>query len=271
MNLFLIGNGFDLAHNMKTSFNDWGHFIKSSNKKEEEDFLNDFSSYVAPKDSWGQYEDNLEYVPLNICEEANYLEKMGDYWDGLSINRFKKLSSKCLDDWLITIKISKIKLENFANMISKDSYFITFNYTSTLEELYGISDDKIWHIHNFFNDSLLRSYFGLEGSAQMVLGCSTNFKFGKNVSENIKSQFIKAISKDSKKIFTSDSKGLLKKLKSMNVENIYVIGVSIDNADKYYFIELKRMFPSALWHSSFYKNKEELKNKYNELGIQPLF
>ncbi|WP_338488272.1 AbiH family protein [Ruoffia tabacinasalis] len=55
------------------------------------------------------------------------------------------------NEWVNQINLNDVQpLENFTKLIEKDSVFLTFNYTLTLEEIYGIK--KVTHIHGKQND-----------------------------------------------------------------------------------------------------------------------
>ena len=52
-------------------------------------------------------------------------------------------------NWLEKLDYSRCKKKDFVENILKDALIINFNYTSTLEDVYKISDKNIYHIHGY--------------------------------------------------------------------------------------------------------------------------
>ncbi|MBT2755883.1 hypothetical protein J7E71_07970 [Mesobacillus foraminis] len=52
--------------------------------------------------------------------------------------------------WICSIEVPTKMSEGIAKCFTevKDSYYLNFNYTPTLQILYGIDDEKVLHIHN---------------------------------------------------------------------------------------------------------------------------
>lgn len=51
------------------------------------------------------------------------------------------------EKWVETIPISKDNISDIVDLFNDSCHFLTFNYTETLEVLYGIPDEYICHIH----------------------------------------------------------------------------------------------------------------------------
>ena len=52
---------------------------------------------------------------------------------------------KCFHEWVV--QLTPPSASSKVNIITQDSKFINFNYTKTLENLYGINPHKILHLH----------------------------------------------------------------------------------------------------------------------------
>ena len=190
--LFIIGNGFDIAHDMKTTYNDFRNWFNNNLGKSSNKELT-FEDLVSPdisRKNWS--DDDVERkLILELLDEAcnNIEEDPRDYeWNNLECNlanvdfspwlnidddnirsienktnrnkynilcniegslmSIDDLKNKYLKDWIKSIQIPRYKID-ILDIIDKETYFLTFNYTTTLEEMYGdrIDKNKINHIH----------------------------------------------------------------------------------------------------------------------------
>lgn len=188
--LFIIGNGFDLAHKLPTSYGDFKNYLISEYPESQDIIIGmDFSPTQMP-DGDLKYDDN-EIVSLLVksISEVNYEDIMWqefeeylgaldfrEYFDDISSiyhsqsdpNLFHEayghedFGQILLDtvpkikdffsDWVKTINQSEIRLKNdFLELINDEDKFINFNYTNTLEESYEIPSDSVWHPHGDLN------------------------------------------------------------------------------------------------------------------------
>lgn len=151
--LFVIGNGFDLAHNLPTRFDP--DFKNIAKKYDQDNFWDLYQS--RENDIWSDFENLLGHPDFNTIEEIfngyepNYLSERESDRD--SIIYQVELNGN-LQDALYEFAD---KAENSLNsvqpndlieqILDSDGYYITFNYTHTLEKLYGIPQKHILHIH----------------------------------------------------------------------------------------------------------------------------
>lgn len=170
MRLFIIGNGFDRAHDLPTSYWDFRTFLETNYP----DFLESFEQhyYIVSNDSeefkrtllWNDFETNLANIDEEIIiEDALGLEmglESGDVGieDTLRIyfrseyQYINKLAGY-LKQWVKTIPLGAT--HPITSQISKNSkdIFITFNYTSVLEDIYQIASEKVLHIHGSLREN----------------------------------------------------------------------------------------------------------------------
>ncbi|MDU5650068.1 MAG: AbiH family protein, partial [Clostridium perfringens] len=172
MKLFIIGNGFDLAHGLKTSYYDFRSYLDEENWE----FLSSLESMyglsiggwldhaseeiikdVLEKVLWENFESNLSNIDETIIYDGEDIElgleggdigvedTLDDYWEDQY--EFVKRLNDYLVDWVKQIDISNIfKKTNMISEFSNDK-FITFNYTLVLESIYNIDKYDILHIH----------------------------------------------------------------------------------------------------------------------------
>lgn len=151
--LFIIGNGFDLAHDLPTKFDP--HFKDIALKYEQDNFWELYQSREG--DIWSDFENLLG------CPDFNYLEEI---FDGYAPDYLSDRESD-RDSIIVQVDLNgKLRdaLREFADaadkhlsyvrahkpieqLIGKADYYITFNYTHTLERVYGIPSKHILHIH----------------------------------------------------------------------------------------------------------------------------
>ena len=161
--LYIIGNGFDMAHGLPTGYDKFYYFFKNHNSTA----YNTFEEYVlAPTGAWNNFEeafadidtsqlfiDVLEYYPDPSSDD--YLKDMG-----APKREIERIMSNITDDvqnafeaWIGKTIDPVIKDKNPIFKISNNkSKFINFNYTDTLQKLYGISDENIIHIHGKYGE-----------------------------------------------------------------------------------------------------------------------
>jgi hypothetical protein len=155
--LFLLGNGFDLFHGMATSYSDFENYLDSKNSG----FASALISHLDPclKPDWSNFEDSIGNLDVGSLQEMAFeaVQKSDtddDYDSGTSDGMDEWLKDELdyihslpeeLRGWVENIPSAKKKM--FSNLNLPYVKFFTFNYTDTLEQIYGIPDPQIWHIH----------------------------------------------------------------------------------------------------------------------------
>lgn len=153
--LYVVGNEFDLMHGMNTRYSDFLHWLLDNNRLDvvsevESVFGNDSTkSYL-----WTDFETALGQYDFEKAAAWNfgslYVVRGGvvdidgsmgaPFLLDVSINSIVK---KSFTSWVGSIEVAHDKKLDF----DQDSIFLTFNYTETLEHLYGIKPEKVLHIH----------------------------------------------------------------------------------------------------------------------------
>lgn len=177
--LTIIGNGFDLGHGLPTRFDDfinsnpilyrekYGMFSNGNNSWNEieskyEDLLCSVMNERYLKDPTEELDRIRSEYGMNDYGEVNYygyeyegydeeISKITDYIGLLEDfeHDFLKYLNKCCNDSILrTLKRKKHILE----IIASSERIITFNYTHTLETLYGARN--IIHIHGDIDDTI---------------------------------------------------------------------------------------------------------------------
>lgn len=150
--LTIIGNGFDKHHEIKSSYKDYCIWLQ----KHEKELYEKINSLYNIKDInwWNDFERELGTIDINsIANEAfqtyisenynkDHVLAAADAENELFYFFFAILAT--FNCWINELnppaESKKIQLD-------ENGFFINFNYTRTLQELYGIEDEQIFHIH----------------------------------------------------------------------------------------------------------------------------
>lgn len=152
--LVIIGNGFDLAHGIESSYWHFREWLCTNGKRQLVDMMDTFFS--NQRDVWSGIEQALgEYDEEAILDYCRPDEEFD--WDhSLSasarvedspmaifqpvLEEFKEV----FHDWVDSIEITGIEK---LYTLDPACRYLTFNYTETLESEYGIPECHIAHIH----------------------------------------------------------------------------------------------------------------------------
>lgn len=277
--LYIIGNGFDLAHGLPTKFNHFRSFIykQTSPRKGKQNMVR-FDKYyptlVAHQKrgtAWKNFEDalgNPDVIEIYHSSTYNVEEAFTDenkqkrkILAVSSLESFQNEINEYLTKWIETIRYENIKHHPTFNG-TNDDWYISFNYTETLEEVYGIPNEHIIHIHGWIGESNPKLIIGFSGGLMddwrsdahkyMDFECEI-FKELTKIAENFVKRTDQIIKKHSLK---------LKQLSKTNIDKIVVIGHSLGLVDRPYFEKVGEMFPNAQWSFSYY-SKGDKKNAQN--------
>ena len=183
---------------------------------------------------------------------------------------FAKQIPKYLKDWICKIDIDTIKPKLSANIISPDAFYITFNYTRTLEDVYDIPDKQICHIHGSVDD------FG-----ELIVGHGDKSSFKRPPlytyeedddirlieGEKLIAKYFKKTYKNVEKII-KQNEGVWNRLKK--VKKVYILGHSLSDVDMPYFEKIyQSVHPKCKWFVSYYEPEYQyyFENILKNIGI----
>ena len=152
--LIIIGNGFDIAHGIKSTYGDFRDWLMA---KKESSLIGLMDTFFSNKrDVWNDIEKALgEYDEESILSFCRPNEEF-DYDHSLSSSARIEDSPMAIfqpvlgqfkdkfDEWVESIEI--IGAKGIVEL-SPNCLYLTFNYTDTLETIYGILQQNIVHIH----------------------------------------------------------------------------------------------------------------------------
>ncbi len=161
MRLYIIGNGFDLNHGLPTSYWHYRDYLCQNNPRLVRDY--ECGAYFRaaegrPDTQWNDlenglvlfYEDAFEKIVPAYYPDMNSERTPG--WDDINVeieNRFSFLRSftgEYFYRWISDFE------HNYSNVfpkyeLSPEDVYVTFNYTRTLERVYGIPERRVFHVH----------------------------------------------------------------------------------------------------------------------------
>lgn len=263
--LFIIGNGFDLAHGLHSKYSDFAEYCKSTEyykclyellPLEFPKLLTDSSTDSS--ELWANFEEALGAPDIEYIKNYRNVDK-GEL-------------NVALRDWVNELK-DKINEIQPMDCIKKtiqtypEAYYISFNYTDTLELLYKVESKNILHIHGYISRKDVDASEAFAG-----------YLYGHNLNDEEISKMFNAVSDENYNIcniiehirhfrktvdavHAPDSvlEAFLQPLSIDNIDNIdniVVIGHSLGVMDQDYFKKINEFFPEAKWHISYHEDNQ---------------
>lgn len=286
-NLYIIGNGFDLHHGINSSYVDFRKWLEENDC----DLYNQFDEIYGYCDSdwWKDFENQLASLDAIQYSGGVAFENQPDLmsehcdrtWNDAEIAVELQLDElfcslrQDFHDWVIQLNTPKserkIQLEN------KDSIFINFNYTLTLENLYNIAPENILHIHgcvDYNEDFVLghgKSFEELQQLNSIELPKHpedmpsdelTQFYEDTAIGQEFHEQLALGAAISGVAAQRKPVDKLLRRLSDFTdrmseIENIHIYGLSLSEVDLPYIQYLASKNQTALWEFSDYKKENE--------------
>ena len=160
--------------------------------------------------------------------------------------------------------------------LGKNDYYLTFNYTHVLENIYDIDSNHILHIHGESNKP-----------QSIVVGHNTEYNKEEYITPEIREYDLENSVKQMVSVFAElkkDSKGIIKQhqqwfndLKDKGIDTIELYGLSFGDIDDVYYQEIKRQLPQAKWRFALHGNgtqtinyaKQKVETFIDRIGIDP--
>lgn len=288
--LFIIGNGFDLAHGMSTRYSDFRNYLVE--KYEIDEYLIDTDGYEIPipydlPKGGEEYDDTIAAAAIiktldntegnqwkdveKSLGELDFGEFLDDWaynFDSDDDNAFRdnmyrnednaknlcgalRLIEDYFQDWVRTIEVSHILIPDFYDLIApKKDLFLNFNYTKTLEKLYNAQN--VCHIHGTQDEDI---YFGHGNDEDRTDYYQSNW-FG---AESELNQLQYSLRKNTHEAYTQNAQFFKKIEETANrgIFEIYSFGFSFSEVDTIYLREIFRRIDTK--YVIFYLNDFEKK------------
>ncbi len=275
MNLYIIGNGFDLYHGLDTTYKSFYNYFKKADKELFNMTCGLLMDQFNENDRlWSNFEEELgefNYMDF-VMQEGKYDDKADIHKVEPHIKLWKAKLDTVFKSWIIST-VGALKLKR--SLFGEDDIFLNFNYTDSLQKIYGVNEKQILYIHNSIKDKeliyghgqnyiyeeLLQSYGLVKGEIieyydeAQLRDVWILYKIGS------------LLKKDVEEVISSHN-SFVKRLKG--IKNIIVIGHSLSDIDLPYFKWINQnVGKNVKWTVSYYNNKENpVRTQWNKMKLE---
>lgn len=272
--LYIIGNGFDIFHGVKSKYSDFKDYVEQN----DYDLFEALEEYFNTDELWSDFEETLAYIDTEkIVDDASaFLVSYGaEDWSDANHHNYHYEVQRAIDVVTVTLKEHFIKWilsldipDAVILKIPASSLYLTFNYTDTLERNYKISPTQITYIHNK----------AVNTTSTLILGHSRqptpDNSFDKETDWEDQDARVAEGNRILDKYFEETYKNtdtIIREKYSFfgqlsNIEEVFVLGHSLSQVDIKYFQMIFNTVPqNATWRVSYYS--VEQKEKFTETLI----
>lgn len=271
--LFIIGNGFDMQNRLPTSYR---HFYEKYRSQLDGYFV--YFPDFSDDHEWANFEENLGRFDEDSFRGSEAWEPSMDdmiesskhangYNDQISqkVDELESGIKNAFTTWIRGIDVKRaVKFMDFPTGCK----FITFNYTSTLQEVYLVPEDDVLHIHGKAQWNVIFGHGlgnGNQSSAMEPDYDEPWFEEAYQALASVTDKFHKPVNE------------ILNKHRSHleqygDVTKIVVLGHSINDIDVPYFKYILQAYPDAVWRNWNHKDEEydgvsDTHNKLLGIGV----
>ncbi|WP_081330647.1 AbiH family protein [Staphylococcus saprophyticus] len=229
--LFVIGNGFDIKHGLKTNYKIFKNEVAKNDLKlfeiinKAEKVYKERNPYNTSNE-WSNFEELLRYIDF-ADYNSNYINNPIKLRSKNNNSNILNNNNKIIDDinkqfnkWVSKVKL---KISGKSKKINNDNYYLSFNYTKVLQKKYNINKKNINQIH------LCKS-----SSRPFIFGMK-KIEEDKSFSSNFKGSLNEIIN-DTSNIFEKPVDKIIDEglVNYKNLKEIYFWGFSLSDVDKPY-------------------------------------
>lgn len=277
--LVVVGNGFDIAHGLPTSYK---HFVKQL-KQEQQGFFDIICRYIPEDALWASFEQALSQIDVDQLHDNNscYLLGYGDEnWKDSAHHDYQYMIGEDLSfaedipkyffEWIS--KIDTHVLPKFdCDIVDKENIYLSFNYTNTLENVYNIPAKNILYIHGkaMQNDELIIGHHSddlLQYESEPEFSSEEEKQiYYDNYNEDVRISEANGIIRTYFRTTYKDTASIIQKNRDFfdmlsNINEVYIYGHSMSLIDFDYFSEIYNSVSNACkWHI-FYHSSEDYAN-----------
>lgn len=268
-NLFIIGNGFDLAHDLKTSYKDFIdefeniHIKKNAAKGRLHNMMYDNIKRIESLRNWCDIEVLYFNFLTNIGNQEMLRKKYNlglnyTYETSMHLNNDFRLIKEYLAEYLFDEQKRFNKLDGYQELFdtfnSKETTIVNFNYTNTVKKYIGENSEiKLIQIHGELNNE----------ENEIIFGYAANNDESRELQSQNDDELLKNIKKFRYNLADNEHL-LLQELRKARIVNVYILGHSIGVSDKLILSDILNHKEIQTITPFYYKNKEGyLENQIN--------
>lgn len=262
--LYIIGNGFDIAHEIKSSYWNFRRFMETSREFDDlvymlEDFYDD-----KEVDLWSEFERALGLISgekiykstkADVDKDDEIEREFRQHQDLMNWNAssIRENLADAFSKWTAQISLNGVK--PIYNLAPK-SLFLTFNYTETLERVYGKPNKDVLHIHGGQNAPVFghgkEKYdnpWPPEQEAFVITDEAVDY------AKDLFKEFVKPVDD-----IIRQHEGYFNSLKG-NIDEVIIIGHSLGDVDLPYLKKIQAVAAPAKWTDYFHRDKKRFATK----------
>ena len=269
--LYIIGNGFDLHHKLRTSYTDFRENFAKSNRYIWNILSLLYGDKIMDDMWWYNFEEMLGRIDYQRLMNSHN----GMALSSLKLKNFLTNNLPVLfGEWIRKVD-DNIDPDNEL-MIDINSQYFTFNYTLLLEKSYNIKEQQIWHIHHSLADlnSGENLIVGHDSDFQQVFAYMNEYQKNKrilrdDIADSINQEVVKGAKKVANRI-NSDIDEFTSRYS--HIKHYISMGFSYNEIDMPYIkkiVEVNNSFAESDW--LLYSHSESEKGRLNcimkQLGV----
>lgn len=265
--LYFIGNGFDIAHGIKSQYSHFRDFMIASKEYSDLFIMLEELYGCNVEDLWCDFETALglingKTIYDNAVENAGKDEELERearmqqdimQWNASNI---KESLADAFSNWVAQISLDKVKP---FYCINPTALFLTFNYTETLERIYHVPQSNVLHIHGGQSRPIFghgkQKYDDTWPSAQEAW-VITDEAVGH--AKDLFKEFVKPV--DS---ILKEHEGFFQGLNGA-VDEVVIIGHSLAEVDLPYIEKIQAEASPSLWTDYFHCDKNRFSSKQEQ-------
>ena len=287
MTLHIIGNGFDLAHGIASSYADFKDYAWKHGDQYLMGLLETCYPDVNPWNGelylWSDleralgnlyfqaaFEASTDDIQLEDGHEGRYIAQMEDAPEFLLGTMFDAFH-RVFEDWVNDIDNNVDPIPHLFHFGGGDKY-LSFNYTDTLEKVYGVPRNRINYIHGRrnSNDEIIVGHHAVVNANDHLSDDPIIYEYQgyENIANEVNKQ--RKLTSD----IIANNREYWQSLGQ--VDKVMVYGHSLTDVDMDYFHEVaKHVKGICEWHFSIYyydpisrkKAVEHIVSVINKLGL----
>ncbi|RJF78920.1 bacteriophage abortive infection AbiH family protein [Rhodopseudomonas palustris] len=282
--LYIIGNGFDLHHGIPSSYKAFGEYLRRSDDKTykiveryfsvDAQFWADFEDQLASFDGDALIEDASAFlVGYGVDDWSDAYHHDYQYEIQQAVESISTILRLRFAEWIRHLPIpSAAEFSGRRVPVDASAIFLNFNYTPSLQRVYGVSDCNVLHIHGAAGNP----------TETLVLGHGWEpdpnpdpYRFDRDPEnadirviegQGIIDDYFKDTFKPTGRIIEKNAvffAGL------SNIDRVVVMGHSISEVDRPYFEEVIKNIDvnRVRWKVSYYDDLDGLRQCMELLGV----
>lgn len=265
--LYFIGNGFDIAHGIRSRYNHFRDFMNVSKEYNDLVIILEELYGCTVEDLWSEFETALGLITgetiykdaVASASKDDELEREARMQQDImqwNASNIRERLADAFSNWVAQISLDKVKP---FYCIDPTALFLTFNYTETLERIYNIPQSNILHIHGNQSNPIFghgkQKYddtWPPEQEAWVITDEAVDH------AKDLFKEFVKPVD-----IILKEHEAYFHGLKG-KVDEVVIIGHSLAEVDLPYIEKIQKEASPTLWTDYYHRDKNRFPTKQEQ-------